>query len=80
MSEETRIEGFTTDISGRVTGTHELDAFQTDPLPISSPPKAVLFGELTQESNDSHGAVLIRIGQVDLVAEDYQPFTGLFRA
>lgn len=78
MSQETRIERFTANISRRITGSHELNAFQTDPLSIRSSPETMLFSELTKESDDSHGTILISIRKVDFITEDNQPLAGLF--
>ena len=78
MSQESWVERFSTDISGWVTSTDKLYSFKGNPLSISSPPKAVLFSELSEESYDSHCGIFISVRQVDLIAEYYEPLAWLF--
>lgn len=78
VSQESRVEGLTTNICWRIASTDELDSFQADPLPVSCSPEAVLFGQLPKEGNDGHCSVFVRIRQIDLVTEDDQPLAWLF--
>lgn len=77
MSEESRIQGLTTNICWRIASSYELYPFKTDPLSVGSSPEPVLFGKLSQESYDCHCSILVRVREIDLVTEYDQPFAGL---
>ena len=80
MSQESVGEWMSSYISGRVTGTNELDSLKADPLLVRVSPEALLLCELSQEGDDSLGVIGIDIGKIDLITEDDKPFVGLLRS
>ena len=80
MSQESGVQWLTSNVSWRIASTDELDSLQANPLPVSCSPETMLFGQLSEEGDDCHCAIFVRIRQIDLIAEDYQPLAWLFRS
>jgi hypothetical protein len=52
-----------------VTCSYELDSFEGDPLLVRGSPETVLLSDLSEESDNSLGSVLVNIWKVDLITE-----------
>lgn len=54
-----------------------MDALQFDPGLVGCAVEAVVLDALADEGDDTLGAVLVFVGQVDFVTEDDEPFAQL---
>ena len=70
MPQEPRRQRVSPCIGRRVTSTHKLDSFETNPLLVLTTPETVLLGELPQKSDDNLCVVLVCFWQIDLITED----------
>lgn len=64
-------------IGRRVASAYELNPLQRHPGLVTRSEEAAMLHQLTQERDDSLRPVLVHVRQVDLVAEQHQPFAQL---
>ena len=79
MAQETVGKRFPARIRRWVTRAHKLDSLESHPLLVGGAVKAAVLEHLTEERDDALRAVLVHVGQVDLVAEKDEPFVDLQR-
>jgi hypothetical protein len=77
VSKESLSEGNSTGIGRRVASSDDLDVLEFDPGLVRGPPESTVFDELAKERDDFLGTVVVRRGEVDLVAEQHEPSTDL---
>ena len=79
MTQESIRQRLPSGIRRWIAGADELDPLESDPLLVGSAVKPAVLEHLAQEGNDALRAVLVHVGQVDLVAEENEPFVDLQR-
>ena len=77
VAQEAVREGLAARVRGRVARAHELDALEAHPRVVGGAVEAAVLQALAQEGEDALRAVLVLVGQVDLVAEDDEPLAQL---
>ena len=77
MAQEAVGEGLPARIRGRIAGADELNPLESNPLLIRGAVEPAVLEHLAQERDDALRAVLVHVGQVDLVAEEDEPLVDL---